>query len=195
MSIWAVQIRILTLEKILVMLPIDKLKVERIEAQNNGSHIYLHLETNSVVWVACGDSAYLLRLFVKKIGCSYLCGYSDRLQMPCVLVDADVARKVKSYLEVEPCDDDSLLCLSGCGDIDKVDYTMAVSPANCGTSVYPLAGLIHAQSPVGALKSKSLHTDSAPSLVDKNWIFTRSCFAGLAAVGSTVNKLYKDSSI
>ena len=104
------------------MLPIDKLKVERIEEQNDGSHIYLHLEANSAVWVACGDSAYLLRLFVKKIGCSYLCGYSDRLQMPCVLVDADVARKVKSYLVVEPCDDSSLLCLSGCGDIDKVDY-------------------------------------------------------------------------
>lgn len=104
------------------MLPIDKLKVERVEGRNDGSHIYLHLEANSAVWMACGDSAYLLRLLVKKLGCGYLCGYSDRLQMPCVLIDADVARKVESHLEVEPCDDASLLCLSGCGDIDKADY-------------------------------------------------------------------------
>ena len=80
------------------MLPIDKLKVERVEGRNDGSHIYLHLEANSVVWMACGDSAYLLRLLVKKLGYGYLCGYSDRLQMPCVLIDADVASLYPSML-------------------------------------------------------------------------------------------------
>ena len=104
------------------MLPIDKSKVEKMEGLNDGSRIYLHLEANSAVWVACGDSAYLLRMLVKRLGCGYLRGYSDRLQMPCVLIDEEVAKKVRSCLKVEQGDDLSCVCLSGCGEIDRKDY-------------------------------------------------------------------------
>jgi hypothetical protein len=104
------------------MLPIDKSKVEKMEGLNDGSRIYLHLEANSAVWVACGDSAYLLRMLVKRLGCGYLRGYSDRLQMPYVLIDEEVAKKVKSCTKVEQGDDLSCVCLYGCGEIDRKDY-------------------------------------------------------------------------
>ena len=83
------------------MLPIDSNEIKKGEAANDGQYIHLYFDKNSSVWMACGNSAYQLRLFVKRACYDCLCGYSDLLQMPCTLVNDDTVKRIVKELPSE----------------------------------------------------------------------------------------------
>ena len=104
------------------MLPVDASKIKENEAANDGSHIYLYYEKNSAVWMAYGESAYLLRMFVERVGSDCLSVFSDKQELPCSLIDDDTAKKVRALAEVELHKDKALTSLTACGAIDKKHY-------------------------------------------------------------------------
>ena len=109
------------------MLPLNPNKIKKNEDANDGLHIHLYLDEKSSVWMACGSSAYLLRLFVKRMGYECLRGFSELLQMPCTLINDDTAKLVAEYLQVEKCEDGTYICLVDKQPFDKGDYARWVN--------------------------------------------------------------------
>ena len=93
------------------MLPINSNLVKEHEAANDGLRIHLYFDKSSAVWMAYGKSAYSLRLFVKRMRYDCLRGFSDSLQMPCVLINDDTLRSVEKQLATEVSEKDVYICL------------------------------------------------------------------------------------
>lgn len=104
------------------MLPVDASKIKEDEAINDGSHIHLYFEKNSAVWIAYGKSAYLLRMFVEKVGSDCLSVFSDKQELPCSLIDDDTAKKVRSLAVIVSHNDKKFTNLTDCGTIDEKNY-------------------------------------------------------------------------
>ncbi|MBE6212473.1 MAG: sugar transferase [Rikenellaceae bacterium] len=104
------------------MLPIESEKIRKNESVNDGLHIHLYFDESSSVWMACGSSAYLLRLFVKRMKFDCLRGFSETLQMPCTLINGDTVKLVMEYLQVETHEPKSYICLVETQTFDKDDY-------------------------------------------------------------------------
>ena len=104
------------------MLPLNPDKIVKNESANDGLHIHLYLDEKSSVWMACGYSAYLLRLFIKRMGYESLRGFSEPLQMPCTLINGDTAKLVMRDLQVEVHDPETYICLVETQTFDQGDY-------------------------------------------------------------------------
>ena len=65
------------------------------EQSNNGTRINMYYNARDAVWTAYGESAYALRLFVKKHGYDCLRGYSRDLQLPCTVVSEETVKKIR----------------------------------------------------------------------------------------------------
>lgn len=102
------------------MLPIDATQIKEVE--NDGLFIHLYFESNSAVWMAYGKSAYLLRMFVKKIGSDCLSVFSEKQAMPCSLIDDDTAKKVRCEAEIVSYKEREYTCLTKCGELDEKHY-------------------------------------------------------------------------
>ena len=74
--------------------------VKENEALNEGLHIYLYLSDVSGQWVAYGQSAYALRLYVKAQGYSSLRAYSTELNMPCTVVSNKTVKNLRHLLKI-----------------------------------------------------------------------------------------------
>lgn len=70
------------------------------EAQNKGEYIYLYLCDNNGQWAAYGESAFALRLWVKKEGYDSLRVYSNELQMPCTIVSHKTINNLLQQLNI-----------------------------------------------------------------------------------------------
>ena len=108
------------------MLPVDALKIEENEAINNGEHIHLYYEKNSAVWIAYGKSAYLLNMYVKTVGSDCLSAFSDKLQLPCSLVNDDTAKKLRASATVVSLTNNKDITLAKCGTLDEEQYAQWV---------------------------------------------------------------------
>lgn len=104
------------------MLPIDSKAMKSGESANDGTRINLYFDKNSSVWMACGFSAYQLRVFVKRSGYDCLRGFSDTLQMPCTLVNDDTVKSIMQELEVEARKEKSYVCFVANSAFDNGDY-------------------------------------------------------------------------
>ena len=67
------------------------------EQSNDGTRIHLYSKANESVWIAYGQSAYALRLYVKARGYDNLRGYSKNLQLPCTVVNDDTVKKMRMF--------------------------------------------------------------------------------------------------
>lgn len=108
------------------MLPVDTSKIKASEAGNDGLHIYLYFEKNSAVWMAYGFSAYLLRMFVERVGSDCLSVFSDKQELPCSLIDDDTAKKLRDLATVVSYDSKKFISLTDCGSIDEKRYVQWV---------------------------------------------------------------------
>ena len=88
------------------MLPINSGAVKRNEDANDGLRIHLYFDKNSSVWVSYGNSAYSLRLFVKQMRYECLRGFSETMQMPCVLINDDTLKIIAKHLKLEAFESD-----------------------------------------------------------------------------------------
>ena len=70
------------------------------EATNKGMTIFLYLSDVSGQWVAYGQSAYALRLYVKAQGYDSLRAYSAELNMPCTVVSNKSAKSLRHELRI-----------------------------------------------------------------------------------------------
>lgn len=70
------------------------------EATNKGVTIFLYLSDVSGQWVAYGQSAYALRLYVKAQGYDSLRAYSAELNMPCTVVSNKTAKSLRHELRI-----------------------------------------------------------------------------------------------
>ena len=70
------------------------------EATNKGMTIFLYLSDVSGQWVAYGQSAYALRLYVKAQGYDSLRAYSAELNMPCTVVSNKTAKSLRHELRI-----------------------------------------------------------------------------------------------
>lgn len=70
------------------------------ETLNKGVNIYLYLSDVSGQWVAYGQSAYLLRLYVKANGYDSLRAYSTELNMPCTVVSNKTVNVMRKQLKI-----------------------------------------------------------------------------------------------
>lgn len=70
------------------------------EAINKGMTIFLYLSDVSGQWVAYGQSAYALRLYVKAQGYDSLRAYSAELNMPCTVVSNKTAKSLRHELRI-----------------------------------------------------------------------------------------------
>ncbi len=104
------------------MLPIDSEMVKKDESSNDGMHIHLYFDASSSVWMAYGESAYQLRLLMKRMGYECLRGFSDALQMPCTLINEDAMRLITEQLKVESCQPKLYACLLASQSFDAGDY-------------------------------------------------------------------------
>ena len=104
------------------MLPTNLKAVRGKESANEGLQIHLYFDKSSSVWMAFGYSAYSLRLLIKRMKYDCLRGFSDSLQMPCVLINDDTAQAVMHKLSVLACDKNSYACLSVDETFNQDDY-------------------------------------------------------------------------
>lgn len=70
------------------------------ESNNEGTRIYLYLSAVSGQWVAYGQSAYALRLYVKAQGGDSLRSYSPELKMPCIVVSRFTVNDMRNALKM-----------------------------------------------------------------------------------------------
>ena len=70
------------------------------EATNKGMTIFLYLSDVSGQWVAYGQSAYAMRLYVKAQGYDSLRAYSAELNMPCTVVSNKTAKSLRHELRI-----------------------------------------------------------------------------------------------
>ena len=70
------------------------------ETLNKGMNIYLYLSDVSGQWVAYGQSAYALRLYVKSNGYDSLRAYSTELNMPCTVVSNKTVKSLRHRLKI-----------------------------------------------------------------------------------------------
>ena len=70
------------------------------EATNKGMTIFLYLSDVSGQWVAYGQSAYALRLYVKAQGYDSLRAYSAELNMPCTVVSHKTEKSLRHELKI-----------------------------------------------------------------------------------------------
>ena len=70
------------------------------EATNKGMTIFLYLSDVSGQWVAYGQSAYALRLYVKAQGYDSLRAYSAELNMPCTVVSNKTVNSLRHELKI-----------------------------------------------------------------------------------------------
>ena len=70
------------------------------EATNKGMTIFLYLSDVSGQWVAYGQSAYSLRLYVKANGFDSLRAYSIELKMPCTVVSNKTVSSLRHVLKM-----------------------------------------------------------------------------------------------
>lgn len=70
------------------------------ETANKGLNIYLYLSDVSGQWVAYGQSAYALRLYVKSQGYDSLRAYASELKMPCTVVSHKTVKSLRSELKI-----------------------------------------------------------------------------------------------
>ena len=104
------------------MLPVNASQIKQNEAVNDGLHIHLYYEKSSAVWMAYGASAYLLRMFVKRVGSDCLSVFSDTQELPCSLIDDDTAKIVRSQSTVVSHTEKISTTLTDCGTLDKKHY-------------------------------------------------------------------------
>lgn len=69
------------------------------EAQNKNC-VHLYLSPYSGQWVAYGESAFALRLYVKKEGFDSLRAYSTELQMPCTVISHKTVSSLRQNLNI-----------------------------------------------------------------------------------------------
>ena len=70
------------------------------EATNKGMNIFLYLSDVSGQWVAYGQSAYALRLYVKAQEYDSLRAYSAELNMPCTVISHKTAKSLRHELKI-----------------------------------------------------------------------------------------------
>ena len=70
------------------------------EATNKGMTIFLYLSDVSGQWVAYGQSAYAMRLYVKAQGYDSLRAYSAELNMPCTVVSNKTTKSLRHELRI-----------------------------------------------------------------------------------------------
>ena len=160
------------------MLPIDSNEIKKGEAANDGLHIHLYFDKKSSVWMACGISAYQLRLFVKRVGYDCLRGYSDSLQMPCTLVNDDTVKRIVKDLKVERSEEKSYICLSVDTALEDGDYTRWVDKIR---QVKTLEGK-KIETPVSQFVPKGEYIIDGMSGFARNVKRLFDCFAALIAM-------------
>ena len=70
------------------------------ETHNDKKYIYLYMSDVSGQWVAYGQSAFALRLYVKSIGYDSLRGYSTELNMPCTVVSHKTIHSLRNSIKI-----------------------------------------------------------------------------------------------
>ena len=70
--------------------------ITRNEASEDGRHVHLYFIPQASVWVAYGQSAYALRLYVKKHTYDSLRGFSEEMQEPCTIVSEYTIKRIRS---------------------------------------------------------------------------------------------------
>lgn len=117
------------------MLPIDVDKMTKSEELNDGSSIHLYFDKKSSMWMACGCSAFSLRMLVKREGYDSLRGYSEISKMPCTLINEDTFKLILGYSEEQAYVSDSYACLRVSNIYDQNDYTRWVYKLKQGKTI------------------------------------------------------------
>ena len=162
----------------MAMLPIDPEKVKRDECANDGMRINLYFDANSSTWVACGVSAYQLRMFAKSVGYDCLRGFSDVLQMPCTIVNDDTMRRIARDLKVERFEDKSYWYLLANRTFDSGDYRRWVDKV-CQVKTLDEAKI---EVPVSHLVPKDAYIPDGMSGLSRNVKRLFDCVAALMAM-------------
>lgn len=160
------------------MLPIEPKKIEKAEKTNDGLHIHLYFDERSSVWMACGISAYLLRLFVKRMGYDCLRGFSESLQMPCTLINDDTAKKVMEHLTVESYAEESYICLVEEQTFDNGDYAKWIEKLR----QVKVVDQSKVETPVSHLVPKGVYIHDGMSSWSRNIKRMFDCFAAFVAM-------------
>lgn len=70
------------------------------EVQNHGRNINLYLSDVSGQWVAYGESAFALRLYVKFEGYDSLRAYCNEINMPCTVISGKTVNSLRKILNI-----------------------------------------------------------------------------------------------
>lgn len=70
------------------------------EEANKGQRIYLYRSDVSGQWVAYGQSAYVLRIYVKAQGYDSLRAFSTEVNLPCTVVSLKTVKSLRSELTI-----------------------------------------------------------------------------------------------
>ena len=160
------------------MLPIDSNEMKKGEDANDGLHIHLYFDKNSSVWMACGVSAYQLRLFVKRVGYDYLRVFSDTLQLPCTLVNDSTVKRIVKELKVVSLEEKSYICLLVDAPLDEGDYARWMDKVRQGKT---LDGE-RVETPVSKFVPKGVYIADGMSGFGRNVKRMFDCFAALMAM-------------
>ena len=160
------------------MLPIDSNEMKKGEAANDGLHIHLYFDKNSSVWMACGVSAFQLRLFVKRVGYDCLRVFSDELQLPCTLVNDTTVKRIVKELKVVSLEEKSYICLLVDTPLDEGDYARWVDKVRQGKT---LDGE-RVETPVSKFVPKGVYIADGMSGFGRNVKRMFDCFAALMAM-------------
>ena len=94
------------------------------EATNKGMTIFLYLSDVSGQWVAYGQSAYALRLYVKAQGYDSLRAYSAELNMPCTVVSNKTVNSLRHELKIVGEQENSQVTFEAKDEFDFEKYLM-----------------------------------------------------------------------
>lgn len=94
------------------------------EATNKGMTIFLYLSDVSGQWVAYGQSAYALRLYVKAQGYDSLRAYSAELNMPCTVVSNKTVNSLRHELKIVGEQENSQVTFESKDEFDFEKYLM-----------------------------------------------------------------------
>lgn len=93
------------------------------EAQNNFSVIHIYFNEQMHSWIAYGYSAYSLRLITKKRFIDSIRGFSSTMQMPYVVVNKDLLKRLRAYYEITLDNGSEHAIVKVSNEIDVNDYT------------------------------------------------------------------------
>ena len=93
------------------------------EAKNDFSTIYLYFNKQMHSWIAYGYSAYSLRLITKKKFIDSIRGFSVTMQMPYVVVNKDVLKRLRTDYAITLDSESEHAIITVSEQVDVNDYT------------------------------------------------------------------------